>query len=143
MAAKYTRVHSEARKYGFCNSAEATLGALNTSGGAGCPSGCALGAPGTPGVVSGTCAGYAKPSWQSIVGNPSDGVRDIPDVSLFASSGVWGHSYVFCMSDTANGGNPCTGTPDTWSREGGTSFAAPIMAGIQALANQATGAENF
>ena len=127
-------------QYGFCNSAEATLGALNTDGGAGGPSGCATGAPSTPGVVSGTCAGYAKPSWQSIVGNPSDGVRDIPDVSLFASAGVWGHAYVFCMSDTANGGSLCTGTPDTWSSGGGTSFAAPIMAGIQALANQATGA---
>ena len=33
----------------------------------------------------------------------------------------------------------CTGTPDTWAGAGGTSFASPIMAGIQALVNQKTG----
>ncbi len=55
-------------------------------------------------MVSGTCAGYAKPSWQSVVGNPGDGVRDIPDVSLFAANGVWGHYYVVCYSDTQGGG---------------------------------------
>jgi len=128
-------------EFGFCSSAGAAeLGFLNVSGGAGGPSGCAGGAPSTPGVVSGTCVGYAKPSWQSVVGNPSDGVRDIPDVSLFSSDGAWGHAYLYCMSDIANGGSPCTGTPDTWLSGGGTSFAAPIMAGIQALANQVTGA---
>jgi len=127
-------------EFGFCNSQEALLGALNVSGGAGGPSGCAAGAPSTPDVVSGSCVGYAKPSWQSVVGNPSDGVRDIPDVSLFSSDGAWGHALVYCMSDTAHGGSPCTGTPDTWLAGGGTSFAAPIMSGIQALANQATGA---
>jgi hypothetical protein len=38
------------------------------------------------GVVGGTCRGYPKPSFQyGIYGNPNDGVRDIPDVSLFAS----------------------------------------------------------
>src|SRR5208337_4568213 len=74
------------------------------------------------------------------VGNPSDTVRDIPDVSLFAANGVWGHYYPFCWSDTANGGTACTGAPDTWSGGGGTSFASPIMAGIQALVNQKLGA---
>jgi subtilase family serine protease len=126
-------------EFGFCNSAGAAeFGFLNVDGGAGGPSGCAGGTPSAPGIVSGTCVGYAKPSWQSIFGNPKDGVRDIPDVSLFSSGGVWGHAYVFCMSDTANGGSDCTGTPDTWSSAGGTSFASPIMAGFQALANQAT-----
>jgi len=126
--------------FGLCNS-DIAGPVLNVGGGAGGPSGCAGGAPSTPDVVSGTCVGYAKPSWQSLVGNPKDGVRDIPDVSLFASDGtMWGHAYVFCMSDVINGGNPCTGAPDTWSGSGGTSFATPIMAGIQALANQATGA---
>ena len=78
---------------------------LNTAAGSGGPSGCATGAPDTFGVVSGTCAGYAKPSWQSgLIGNPSDGVRDIPDVSLFAANGIWGHYYVVCFSDPNNGG---------------------------------------
>jgi subtilisin family serine protease len=80
--------------------------------------------------------GYAKPTWQAGFG---DGVRDIPDVSLFAADGVWGHYYVFCFSDQRNGGSPCTGDPSTWAGGGGTSFSAPIMAGVQALINQKNG----
>jgi subtilase family serine protease len=124
---------------GFCNSTTGKQDFLTTSSGSGGPSGCATGAPSTPGVVSGTCAGYAKPSWQSVFGNPNDGVRDIPDVSLFASNGVWGHYYIYCFSDTSNGGAACTGAPSGWSGAGGTSFSSPIMAGIQALVNQKWG----
>jgi len=110
-----------------------------TASGSGGPSGCATGAPDTPGAVSGSCAGYPKPSWQSgLTGNPSDGVRDIPDVSLFSANGPWGHDYVFCLSDP-NYGTNCAGAPSTWAGAGGTSFASPIMAAIQSLVNQATG----
>jgi subtilase family serine protease len=124
---------------GFCNS---STGAsfLTTAAGSGGPSGCATGAANTPGVVDGTCAGWAKPAWQAVVGNPADNVRDLPDVSLFAANGVWGHYYIFCDSDTNYGGTPCPpGNPSAWSGAGGTSFAAPIMAGIQALINQKAG----
>ena len=134
---------------GFCNSSEGKN--FRTTGSAsGGPSGCATGTAAISGEVSGTCAGYPKPSWQSgLFGNPDDAVRDIPDVSLFASNGLWGHLYVFCYSHTGSefGGSPCTGTPDptartgaTWSAAGGTSFASPILAGIQALVNQRTAA---
>jgi len=125
---------------GFCNSAYGATNFLTTASGSGGPSGCATGAASTVSVVSGTCAGYAKPSWQSLVGNPADKVRDIPDVSLFAADGIWGHYYVFCDSDTGDGGTACTGAPSGWSGAGGTSFASPIMAAIQALVNQSTGA---
>ena len=111
-------------------------------GGSGGPSGCATGSPSIPGVVGGSCAGYPKPSWQSgIVGDPRDGVRDLPDISLFASdgNGPWGHYYIVCYSHIANGGKPCTGAPSGWWGGGGTSFASPIRAGIQALVNQVTG----
>ncbi|HKV62229.1 MAG TPA: protease pro-enzyme activation domain-containing protein [Candidatus Acidoferrum sp.] len=111
-----------------------------TVAGGGGPSGCATGTPSVKGVVSGTCKGWAKPSWQSVLGNPHDGVRDTPDVSLFAADGLWGHFYVFCWSDVANGGAACTGDPSNWTGAGGTSFASPIMAGIQALINQRAGA---
>lgn len=126
---------------GFCNSATGVAYFLTTASGSGGPSGCATGAPSTSGVVSGSCRGWPKPTWQSLLGNPRDGVRDIPDVSLFAANGVWGHYYVFCDSDVADGGAPCTGAPSTWSGAGGTSFASPIMAGIQALVNQVHGAQ--
>jgi len=124
---------------GACNS---SIGEefLGTTGGSGGPSGCATGAPAQYGVVGGTCAGYAKPSWQTgVIGIPSDGVRDIPDVSLFAANGIWGHYYPVCYSDPSGGGVPCTAAPDTWPGAGGTSFSSPIMAGIQALVNQRNG----
>lgn len=131
-------------KNGFCNSALGEAYFLTTASGSGGPSGCAYGntspLANTP-AVSGTCKGYAKPSYQSgLFGNPNDKLRDLPDVSLFAANGTWGHYYVFCYSDPANGagGAPCTGNPANWSGAGGTSFAAPIVAGIQALVNQST-----
>ena len=130
---------------GFCNSAEGEQFFLTTASGSGGPSGCAYGntspLDGTP-AVSGTCKGYAKPNYQNgAFGNPNDGVRDLPDVSLFAANGVWGHYYIFCYTDPApnQGGAPCTGNPENWSGAGGTSFAAPITAGIQALVDQSTG----
>jgi subtilase family serine protease len=122
---------------GFCNSYYGSY-LLNVVGGSGGPSGCATGSPAGSGAVGGSCAGYAKPSWQSVFGNPHDGVRDLPDVSLFASNGFWMHYYVVCYSDTNNGGSSCAGTPDTWSGFGGTSISSPIMAAMQALVNQAT-----
>ena len=128
---------------GFCNSEIGATYFLEVAGGSGGPSGCAYGEtspnPGTP-AVSGTCRGYAKPIWQwFLAGVPNDGVRDIPDVSLFAANGLWGHYYVACYTDPAYGGVPCTGAPDTWSGAGGTSFVSPILAGVQALLNQKTG----
>jgi subtilase family serine protease len=84
----------------------------------------------------------SKPAFQDgFAGNPADGTRDIPDVSLFAANGIWGHYYLVCYSDTTNSGESCTGAPSTWFGAGGTSFAAPIMAGIMALVVQKNGAE--
>ena len=126
---------------GFCNSATGRDYYLSTSAGSGGPSGCSSGVATTFGISGGSCKGNAKPSWQAgVLGIPADGVRDLPDVSLFAANGLWGHYYIYCDSDKNNGGTPCTGAPSGWSGGGGTSFAAPIMAGIQALVNQRTGA---
>jgi subtilase family serine protease len=124
---------------GFCGSGTATQDGLQAvTAGSGGPSGCATGAPSTAGVVGGSCKGYAKPSWQAGL-TPGDGVRDIPDVSLFAANGIWGHYYVFCWSHLRAGGASCTGAPSSWAGAGGTSFSSPILAGIQALVNQHAG----
>jgi hypothetical protein len=129
---------------------------LSTGAGSGGASNCAVGAGGTNQasyVMSGPeCQGYAKPSWQSgaslpsgvaVYGVPNDGVRDIPDVSMFAANGAWGHYEVVCWTDptqTSGGATAnCTGAPSTWSGFGGTSVAAPTMAAVQALVNQRTG----
>lgn len=125
---------------GFCGSSIAQEGYITLGAGSGGPSGCATGAPTESAVVSGSCQGWPKPSWQAgVAGIASDGVRDIPDVALFASNGVWLHFYVVCFSDPNNGGVQCTGEPAGWVGAGGTSFAAPIWAGIQALVNQKEG----
>jgi subtilase family serine protease len=125
-------------KSGFCNSSVGENDLPGVTGGSGGPSACARGTASTADVTSGTCKGWPKPSWQSLVGNPADGVRDIPDVSLFASNGTWGHYFVYCFSNKNHGGLPCTGSPAGWSGAGGTSFSSPIMAGIQALVNEKT-----
>jgi hypothetical protein len=130
---------------GFCNSSFVanTAGGfyLENWAGSGGQSLCAQGAPSVSGVIGGTCTGWPKPSWQSgFLGNPADTVRDLPDVSMFASFGPWRHAYAICFSDTANQGTLCDGTATGWSTGwGGTSFGSPIWAGIQALINQYTG----
>jgi subtilase family serine protease len=127
---------------GFCNSATGE-NFLSTGAGSGGPSNCATGAgSATLGFVEDTtCAGYAKPTWQAgILGNPGDRVRDIPDVSLFASAGSpWSHALIICASDAKSGGVPCTGAPSSWFAVGGTSASAPMMAAIQALVDEKHG----
>jgi subtilase family serine protease len=126
---------------GFCNSAFGEESFLIVAAGSGGASSCAFGAPAIFGVVGGTCSGYPKPIYQYLAaGIPHDGVRDIPDITMFASNGFWGHYYVFCYTDPSFGGTPCTaGHPELWAGAGGTSFGAPIMAGVQALINQSVG----
>jgi subtilase family serine protease len=132
---------------GLCNTYpfDTTSDLLTTGSGSGGPSNCATGAPTTSGIPAsgGTCAGYPKPSWQSVFGNPNDGVRDIPDVSLMAANGVWNHFYFICMSNpaevSAGDASSCSNPVADWPGFGGTSVSSPIWAGIQALVNQKTG----
>ena len=124
--------------YGFCNNGVGVEFRSTVAGGGG-PSDCATGAGSADFAFTedSTCKGYAKPSWQkNILGNPHDGQRDVPDVSLFASNGIWGHWIVMCWSDTRYGGVPCTGSPSGWIGVGGTSVSSPVMASIQALVDE-------
>ena len=90
----------------------------------------------TAGVYpNGAAVGYPKPAWQTGTGVPADKVRDIPDLSLYASNGANYSFYPICAEPgdctTLNSANAATITG-----VGGTSTSAPSMAGIQALVNQ-------
>jgi hypothetical protein len=88
--------------------------------------------------TSGGCAGgYPKPSWQTGPGVPADGVRDIPDVSLFASNGANFSGYVIC--DYEGECTPDTSGNFSFDVVGGTSASTPAMAGIMALVDQRYG----
>ncbi|MCU1270243.1 MAG: peptidase and in, kexin, sedolisin [Acidobacteriaceae bacterium] len=116
-----------------CNNAQLQQYGLTESvGGSGGVSNCT-----TNSQALGSCSGgYSKPSWQVAPGVPADGKRDIPDVSLFASNGVMGNFYIYCQRDSSPYYADCAVAE--YGAAGGTSFGAPIFAGIMALINQQT-----
>ncbi len=87
---------------------------------------------------NGAClSGYSKPSWQTGTGVPNDGVRDLPDISLFSSNGFNNSFYIICEADAFFFGTEvCSLTNYTFVGVGGTSASAPAFAGIMALVNQ-------
>jgi subtilase family serine protease len=124
-----------------------------TVGGGGGPSSCTVSNfnPQTnTGSLSSCSTPYPKPSWQTGT-TISDGVRDIPDVSLFASNGFLGSIYVVCQADadpqalevnpTCSLANPPTSfsSPASFGEVGGTSVSAQVFGGIVALIDQKTG----
>lgn len=82
-----------------------------------------------------------RPGWQSgVTGLPSGNARALPDISMFASSGLtWGHSLIFCDSGTGQGCDFSNATTVLANTDGGTSFVAPAFSGIMALINQRVG----
>jgi hypothetical protein len=88
----------------------------------------------------GASAYFSKPAWQTGPGVPNDSSRDTPDFSLNAAAMHDG--YLVCSSGDGQGETPCTsgflsssGVPNVF---GGTSFVAPIFAGILAVVEQST-----
>lgn len=78
---------------------------------------------------------FNKPVWQSGVGVPPDGKRDVPDVSLTAA----GHdAFILCIEGSC--------VPDQQTGQffiflvSGTSASAPSFAGVMALVDQAMSA---
>jgi subtilase family serine protease len=96
--------------------------------------------PGSPLSASGGGASiyFAKPTWQTGTGVPSDGKRDVPDIAVSASPSH--DAYLIC-SPTDGFGNPgCTGgfrdIQGFFDTVGGTSVSAPTFAATLALIDQ-------
>jgi len=84
-----------------------------------------------------------RPSWQTgVPGIPSGTTRLVPDIAFYSALALPG--YLLCTSDTSftNGATSCgsgfrdSSTDPNLTIAGGTSFAAPIFAGMVALLNQ-------
>jgi subtilase family serine protease len=92
-----------------------------------------------------------RPSWQTgVAGIASGTMRLVPDISLYSSPNLPG--YLYCTSDTANWNTTTApvqqascnqgfrdSATGTLTVAGGTSFAAPIFAGMVAIINQKAG----
>ena len=122
-----------------CNSSTAAAdGLVVAAGGGGGLSGCTT----SDGQTVSSCAGgYGKPSWQTGPGVPSDGKRDLPDVSLFAGDGTIQNFYIVCQSDQDPGGAACSLNRPYQDilGVGGTSVSAQAFGGVLALLAQQQG----
>ena len=79
-------------------------------------------ADGSPSASSGGASSFfAKPTWQTGTGVPTDGARDVPDLALAASDD---HDLIMIY------------TGGSLELVGGTSCAAPAFAGMATLLNQ-------
>jgi subtilase family serine protease len=93
----------------------------------------------------------SRPSWQTgVTGIPTGTMRLVPDISLYSSPNNPG--YLYCTSDTSDWATSSSGAllqkascgndqfyddvTGYFNIAGGTSFAAPIFAGMVAIINQ-------
>lgn len=137
-----TRTIAELKSFGSLSAGSGGASSCATSGGT---------------STSPTCTGgFPKPSWQTGPGVPSDGVRDVPDISLAGDANHDG--YVLCTEETTGSGSSETfsGTSScvypVGANEaayfdangsgylyGGTSVVAPELSGMITLWNQEAG----
>jgi hypothetical protein len=86
----------------------------------------------------GASAYFSKPAWQVGTGVPTDGSRDLPDISLNAAAAHDG--YLACSQGDGTNEPACTtgfvGANNAVNVFGGTSFVAPTFSGILALVEQ-------
>ncbi len=88
----------------------------------------------TGGAGGGVSTLQPRPSWQNgtvfgVSTASTNNNRLLPDISLFAANGLWGHALDYYQSDVST----------SLTQAGGTSFVSPQLAGIFALIAQKTG----
>ena len=92
---------------GLCGSSVARQsGLLQVAAGGGGPSGCATASPTRAASSAARARDMRNRHGTGVTGVPADGVRDLPDVSLFAGTGVWGHFYLMCYRMCATAAAP-------------------------------------
>ena len=105
-------------------------------GGGGGPSSCSTSS--VSNFVITCISGTPKPSWQAGIGVPNDKVRDTPDLAMAASAGH--DPLLLCLAGSCQtavvGGQTVI---ENALAIGGTSAAAPAMAGVMALLEQKNG----
>ena len=90
---------------------------------------------GSPDASGGGASVYfAKPSWQTGAGVPTDNVRDVPDLAL-STSDVHDYYLIFSSDPTFCGTSPRVPTTCE-AGVGGTSVGPPAFSGLAALLNQ-------
>lgn len=92
----------------------------------------------------GTSTQFPRPTWQSgVPGIPAGSYRLLPDIAL--QSSIASPGFLVCLDDpvllnSVGGSVSCadglTGSNNTYSTSGGTSFAAPVFAGLVAILNE-------
>jgi subtilase family serine protease len=117
----------------------------NINAGSGGSSNCSTNTS-TDATVGACISGYVKPAWQTGIGvSTTDGVRDIPDISLMSGAGGDNAAWLVCTDepwpDATTNTMPANCALQTdgsfpFFGFGGTSTAAPAFAGILALAQQ-------
>ncbi|MBB5343992.1 S53 family peptidase [Tunturibacter empetritectus] len=93
----------------------------------------------------GASSHFTRPTWQSgVPGIPSGSFRLLPDIALQAS--IENPGFLICSDDlsligsegqTSSCGDGLVGSNNKYTVAGGTSFAAPIFAGLITILNQA------
>lgn len=80
---------------------------------------------------------FTKPSWQKGAGVPADGKRDVPDIAFAASPAH--DAYLMCSGGSCVNGFRNNDQQTSLHAAGGTSFGAPVFAGILTLLEHYTG----
>jgi subtilase family serine protease len=83
----------------------------------------------------------ARPAWQTgVTGLPGGTARALPDISMFASGGLfWGQSLLLCYSGNGSGCDFTNANTVFANTSGGTSFVAPAFSGVMALIDEKAG----
>ncbi|MGB6091813.1 MAG: S53 family peptidase [Candidatus Binataceae bacterium] len=87
----------------------------------------------------GTSVIFGKPAWQTGIGVPNDGARDIPDVAMGADGPAVGVTPAIALPGFFVATQKTTDPAPTFALTGGTSIATPMWAGVSRLVAQAQG----